>query len=126
MVYIHDLFKKLNPRNWGEAMSFHQLKQIVKLQEDKIRRLECRLNDGLPEHIQIGQGIYLYEDLPPLKTKYALKKVKKDPSKKKYFQILERESTTEVTSAVHGWCRQSLYKNKDFRIVNKQLSKAIV
>ncbi|MBL7051997.1 MAG: hypothetical protein ISS01_02815 [Nanoarchaeota archaeon] len=123
MIYVQDLFKRLNPLNWGEAMAFHQLKQMVKLQENKIKKLESKLKDRLPEHIQIGQGIYLYEDLEPLKTKYALKKVKEDPSKKKHFQVLEREAITPVTSAVHGMCRQSLYKNEDFKKIREELNK---
>lgn len=57
------------------------------------------------ETIQIGQGIYLLDEEDKLlQSKYAQKQVKKDPSKKKYFQVLEREATTPVTSAVHGMC----------------------
>ena len=124
MIYVQNLFERLNPKNWGDSFRVHHLKQIVKIQQDELGKLRTELDKRLPEHTQIGQGIFLYEDyeLEPLKSKYAIKQVKKDPSKKKYFQILEKEATTEVTSAVHGMCRQSLFKNKDFVRVRKELS----
>lgn len=90
--------------------------------EELEREVESLKGEEDIETVQVGPGIYFTEDLEPLKTKYAKKKVGKDSSKKRYFQVLEREAQKPVQNAVHGWCRQALRKNKDFKKVKKELS----
>jgi hypothetical protein len=73
--------------------------------------------------VDIGQGIF-FGNKNDLMSRYAISKVNEDPKRLNEFRILEQEATTDVTSAVHGMCRDQilLHNGDDFIEIIKELN----